>query len=242
MSTLLRVPFPSDSKLARATSFGDENALLAASAIADYNVWKDMFWGDQIDAKYPAASTDTGTVTFTEHNLGHFLEFKSSAGNDKYAGQGVGLQWSGDRGILLQGIIVTPAAITAMKFEFGLSDADDDAGAVLDKSAETSTATDFAVIVYDTDDDANIAFVTATGGTVAATQDIVAAAVSTTYRLAVRVEGDSCSAYLNGSQIAGGAHVLDGSVALTPWCFVQARSGTERILQLHQWSVIEPAY
>ncbi len=240
-SSLLRVPFPSDSIHARVTSFGDMERLLVAGS-ADYNVFSDMFWGDQIDAKYPGASTDTGTVTFTEHNLGHFLEFKSSAGNDKYAGQGVGLQWSGDRGCLLQGIVKTPAAITAMKFEFGFSDADDIAGAVLDKGAVTGTGTDFAIIVYDTDDDANIGFITSTGGTLTATQDIVAAAVSTTYRFAVRVDGDSCSAYLNNELIAGGAHVLDGSVALTPWCFVQARDTSERILQLHTWSVIEPAY
>ncbi len=241
-SSLLRVPFPSDSIHARVTSFGDMERLLVAGS-ADYNVFSDMFWGDQLDAKYPDAKTDTGTVTFTEHNLGHFLEFKSSAGNDKYAGQGVGLQWSGDRGILMQGIIKTPAAITTMKFEFGLSDADDIAGAVLQKAdTSTGTGTEFAVLVFDTDDDTNIAFITSNGGTVVSTQDIVAAAVSTTYRFAVRVDGDSCSAYINNELVAGGPHLLDGSVALTPWCFVQARDASERILQLHTWSVIEPAY
>ena len=132
-----------------------------------------------------------------------------------------------------------------MKWEVGLSDADDIAGTINQKaSTSTFTATDCAVFVMDTTDSASIkvAFISARGGTGVETQDIQDILVSTTLRLAVRVEGDSVSAYINGAQVAGHANAIEGGTALTPWVFCQARTGSERILQLHKWRVTQPAY
>ena len=155
----------------------------------------------------------------------------------------MGLQYTGDRGVLGEFLIRTPAAVTTMKIEVGFSDADDDAGAINAKATPTFTATDCAVFVVDTDDDANIAFISAKAGTAVATQDIQAIAASTTYRFAVRIEGDSVSAYINGSQVAGHADGIEGGNALTPWAFVQARTGSaSRTIQLHKWRAIQPAY
>jgi len=101
------------------------------------------------------------------------------------------------------------------------------------------------VICFDTDDDTNFAFISAKGGTGVATQDITAfpPTASATYRIAVRVEGDSVSAYINGTQVAGHAAGIDGSKKLTPWVFVQARAGAaSRTIQLHKWRATQPAY
>jgi len=156
------------------------------------------------------------------------------------------MHFTGDRGCLSEFIVRTPAAITTMKFEVGLSDADDDAGAVNQKAATTSaTAGSFAVFVFDTDDDANIAFVSAKGGTVVSTHDIQAAAVDTTYRFAIRVTGDNVEGFINGSKVAahGGNAGIEGGTGLTPWAFVQARTGSaSRTLQWHKWRVTQPAY
>jgi hypothetical protein len=240
----LPVPFPTDGDIQQKTQIGFRRQLWTPGSF-DYTVWEDSFTGDAILDEYPAAKTNgaSAAVTFAEHNVNKYLSLVSGTADDGYAGQGVGMQYTGDRGVLLQGIVRTPSAVTTLKIEFGLSDADDDAGAVNVKATPSATAADFAVFVVDTDDDTNIGFVSAKAGTLTATQDIQAVAASTTYRFAIRVEGDAVSGWLNGTQVAGGSHVIEGGNALTPWCFVQARAGSaSRTVQLHKWQVIQPAY
>ena len=241
----LPIPFPSDSLIEKKTYRGLLRNLWIPSSF-DYTVFEDSFQGDTLHTLYPAAKTDSGTVVFTADNANNFLEIKSGGANGNYAGQGLGLTLTGDRGVLLEGIIRTPATITDMKWEFGLSDTHSaDAGAVNQKATTTTVnAVDTAVFVYDTTDDANIAFVTAKAGGVVEVQDIQALLVSTTYRLAIRVEGDNVTAYIDGREVAGsgGGVGIEGGNKLTPWVFSQARSGSERILQLHKWRTIQPAY
>tara|TARA_Y100000310_G_scaffold96613_1_gene94358 strand:+ start:2176 stop:2907 length:732 start_codon:yes stop_codon:yes gene_type:complete len=240
----LAVPYPSGGKIAKLTGSGYHRDLLVGGSF-DYDVFEDKFWGDALLDEYPAAKTNgtSAAVTFTEHNSNGYLDLVSGTTDNGYAGQGLGLQFNGDRGVLVEFIIKTPAADSTMKWEIGLSDADDDAGAVNQKAATTTaTATDFAVFCYDTDDDDNIATISANGGTVTTTQDIVAAAVSTTYRLAVRVNGDTVTFWLNGEPVGAG-HTIEGGNDLTPWAFVQARAGAaSRTLQLHKWRVTQPAW
>ena len=224
--------------------YGDTPNLLKFSSF-DYDVFEDKFWGDALLGLYPAAKTNgtSAAVTFTEHNANGYLDLVSGTTNNGYAGQGLGLQFTGDRGVLAEFIVRTPAAITTMKFEVGLSDADDDAGAINIKATPSFTAADTAVFVVDTDDDANIAFISAKGGSGTATQDIQALTASTTYRLAVRAIGDSVEGFINGTQVAGHDAGIEGGSALTPWAFVQARAGSaSRTLQLHKWRVTQPAY
>lgn len=243
----LPVPFPTGELIQQKTSRGWERNLWVPSSF-DYDIFEDKFWGDALDVTYPLAKTNgtSAAVTFTEHNVNGFLELVSGTDNDGYAGQGKGLQWTGDRGVLLEGILRTPADITDLKFEFGLTDADDDAGAINQKAAtSTFTATDCAILVFDTDDDTNLAFISAKGGSGVETQDFsgIVIAASTTYRLAVRVEGDSCSAFINGVFIGGHANGIEGGSALTPWAFCQARKVSEsKTVQLHKWRVTQPAF
>jgi hypothetical protein len=238
----LPIPFPSDGLIQQKTNIGHARTLWIPNSF-DYDVFQDKFWGDAILTLYPAAKTNgtSAAVTFTEHNAYGYLEFVTGTDDNGYAGQGMGLQFKGDRGVLAEFLVTTPATITTLKFEVGLSDADDDAGAINLKTTPTLTATDTAVFVVDTDDDANIAFVTAKAGTATATQDIVALAASTTYRFAVRVEGDSVSGYINGKLVGSGT--IEGGNALTPWMFCQARAGTaSRTMVLNKWRCIQPAY
>ena len=240
----LPVPFPTGELIQQKTSSGFARNLWIPSSF-DYDIFEDKFWGDALDGIYPSAKTSgtAAAVTFTEHNVNGYLEFVTGTTDDGYAGQGMGLQFTGDRGILAEFLWTTPATITTMKFEVGLSDADDDAGAINLKTTPTFTATDCAVFVVDTDDDANIAFITAIGGAGVAVQDIMALAASTTYRFAIRVEGNSVSAWINGTRVDGGNQTIEGGSALTPWAFIQARAGTaSRTCQLNKWKVTQPAY
>ena len=247
----LDIPFPSGGLIEKRTSEGYQRSLLIPGSF-DYKTWEDGFEGDQLRAEYPAAKTNgtSAARTFTEHSTNAFLDLISGTDDDGYAGTGFGLNWTGDRGVLFEAVIKLPAAITGMKFEIGLSDNDQDAGAALDTQATpmTVTASDVAVFVYDHDvnngSDGNLDFVSAIGGTVTSTATVVAApSASDTIRVAIRVETDSISAFVNGNQVAGGTHSLQGGSKITPWAFVQARAvSASRTLQLHKWRLIQPAY
>lgn len=242
----LPVPFPTSYLIQPKTTIGYMRDLLIPGAF-DYDVWEDNFKGDTLLDEYPAAKTNgtSAAVTFTEHNTYGYLELVTGTDDNGYAGQGVGLHWNGDRGILAEILFKTPSAITTLKFEVGLSDADDDAGAINDKATPTLTATDCAVVCFDTDDDTNFACISGNAGTATATQDIsdVVVAASTFYIVSIRVDGDSVGYYINGTQVAGHDSGIEGGTDLTLWAFAQARAGTaSRTIQLHKWRVIQPAY
>lgn len=243
MASVLPIPFPTDGSVQRKTSRGYLQDLLIPNSF-DYDVFEDMFWGDAVNARYPAAKTNgtSAAVTLTEHTANGGLKLVSGTADNGYAGQGVGMNYTGDRGVLFEAMVTLPGAITTMKFEVGLSDADDDAGAVNVKATPNATATDYAVFVFDTDDDTTIAFHSAKNGTITATEGIVTAAVDTTYRFGIRVQDDTIAAFLNGVQVAGGSHVIEGGNALTPWAFCQARTGSaSRTLLVKKWRVIQPS-
>lgn len=243
----LAVPRPTGGLVRAKTSVGHMRDLWVPNSF-DYDVFEDKFWGDTLHTLYPAAKTNgtSAAVTFTEHNVNGYLELVSGTDDNGYAGQGMGLQFSGDRGVLFECILRTPSAITGFKFECGLSDADDDAGAINAKVTPTLTAADCAVFVYDTDDNTVLDFISANAGSATATTGVLAAGVlaaSTTYRFAVQIDGDRVKAWLNDNEVLTAAHTIEGGSALTPWVFCQARgAAASRTVQLHKWRVTQPAY
>tara|TARA_Y100000310_G_scaffold119061_1_gene117867 strand:+ start:891 stop:1652 length:762 start_codon:yes stop_codon:yes gene_type:complete len=250
----VKVPYPGAGALEKALGLGSTRDALGGSAF-DLDVMEDSFLGDALNARYPAAKTNgtSAAVTHTEHNQYGYVDLVTGTTDDGYAGQGFTQNWDGDRGFLFETLFETPAAITTLKFEAGISDADDDAGAVNQKATTTTaTAGDFAVFVLDTDDDANFAFVSAKGGTVVGSQDLLAAAVSTVYYAAIRVDGDNVEAWLTpvggamiGAPIAGhgGAAGIEGGTAVGPWAFAQARAGSaSRTMKWLKWRMTAPAW
>ena len=240
----LRVPYPTDGKVDQ-SGYRREVDLWIPSSF-DYDVFEDKFWGDAILDEYPAAKTNgtSAAVTFAEHNENGYLSMVTGTSDNGYAGQGLGMQFTGDRGVMAEFIVKTPAAVTTMKIEVGLSDADDDAGAVNVKATPNATASDYAVFVADTDDDTVFGFHSAKAGSITASEDTgLTLAASTTYRFAVRVEGDNVTAFCNGAVVAEHSDGIEGGSKLTPWVFAQARTGSaSRTLQLHKWRAIQPAY
>lgn len=241
----LTVPFPTDGLVNTYVGVGDLRALLIPGSF-DYDIFEDNFWGDALNAIYPAAKTNgtSAAVTFTEHNANGFLELVSGTDDDGYAGQGLGLQLTGDRGLLAEFIITLPAAITTMKFEVGVSDADDDAGAVNVKTTPSHTATDYGVFIFDTDENTNLDFMT-DGASLAAqeTTNVFTVAANDVLRLAIRVNGNNIEGWVNGTKVASHAAAIEGGNKLTPWAFAQARAGSaSRTVQLNKLRVTQPAY
>ena len=222
------------------------------------NVLEDDFRGDELRGWYPAAKTNgaSAAVTFTEHNTSGYIDLTTGTDLNDYAGQGVGTQWNGDRGMLAEFLIQTPSSLADFKFEVGVSDADDLAGAVATKTTPTVNMTDGAVLVYDSNDDSKLTLVHSKAGTPAAVDLDMTIAVSTLYYVAFRVVGDDLKAMIRGFDVGSGtgsaeevvanataAAGLEGGNDLTPWVFAQARAGSaSKSLRLYKWRVTEPAY
>ena len=123
------------------------------------------------------------------------------------------------------------SAVASSKFEFGFIDAAG-AGAVLVKDTPTSTRTDYAVIIRDTDDDTNVGLVT-DGGTDAV--GLVASSGSTpthttqtwyTYMLALN-ENRECAFYIDGGFAGIRRAGPDATVRLGIWFYVQDRDDAD---------------
>lgn len=234
---------------------GDERTLWTQGDFY-FSEWEDNFYGDSLDVKYPDAKTNgtSAAVTFTEHNLHGFLDFITGTDNDGYAGQGFGLQQSGDRGLLYEFLFTTPSSIADFKLEFGIADADDAAGMVNSKSGVTGTGTDFAVLIYDTADDSNTQLIHSKDGTVAAVSNTdFVLAVSTTYYATISAEDDNVRAtitglsgtptttfeFANATADAG----IQGGTPVTIWFFTQARAGSaSKTTPLRKWRISEPVW
>jgi len=238
-----RIGYPTDG-LVDKLGYKRESDLHISNSF-DHDDWTDGFFGDGLDARYPGekiTGSGSAAVTLTEHSANGFLQLVSGTTENGYAGQGVGMNWTGDRGVLMQAIITTPGTITEWKWECGVTDNDQDAGAVNVKATPSATAADYGVFVFDTDDDTSIAFHSAKAGTITATEGITTCVASTTYRLAVRVQGDNLVAYINGEVVAEHGNGIEGGSGITPWAFSQVRNTTSKILKLNRWGMNQPAY
>ena len=132
------------------------------------------FWDDFLGTRggtWPASTpyaatvgTGTGVIGITQAINGT-MTLTTGATDGNTAGQGFGLNWSGDNGFYFIAR-VSVDRIMACKFETGMTDAVNDDGAVLDKSATppTFTAADCGLFCYDTTDNVLLSFMS-NGGT-----------------------------------------------------------------------------
>lgn len=227
------IPYPSGGALERTGYPAGALADLLAPMGFDLVTHDFVFLGDTIPAEIVTATNGTSAALTPTATTSRGLGLVTGTDDNGYAGMGTSLAFNGDRGVLAEFLLQMPATITTMKIEAGLTDALNDAGAVNVKATPTATATDFGVLVYDTDDDTNLAAVSAKGGTVVGSQDLVALAGSDILYLAVRALGDNVEFFYqkNGMRNPvkvghGGGAGIEGGSALTPWVFAQARAST----------------
>ena len=142
-----------------------------------------------------------------------------------------GLHYRGD----LNAVYVTRFSIntlTTRKFEIGFTDvlSGTDAGAVNVKATPTFNATDAALLVYDTDDDAVLTLVGVKAGTAATVADFsIALSAATYYYFGVALESDIARGFVldaNGALLEEKVieDAVTETVLLTPWLFVQNRA------------------
>ena len=247
---------PTGGIVERHAAVGDERTLWTPSDFF-FSKFEDDFYGDALNARYPGSKTNgaSAAVTFTEHNLHGFLDFITGTDINGYAGQGLGLQFDGDRGVMSEFLFTTPSSLADYKLEFGLADADDVAGMVDAKVTPTGNGTDYSVLCFDTaSGDTNTELIHAKAGTdVSVANDDFVLAVSTLYYATVVADGDNVRATIQGltgtptalfewANDTGDAGI-EGGTPLTPWFFTQTRAGSSsKTTVLRKWAVTEPVW
>ena len=167
-----------------------------------------------------------------------------NAGSDS-AGQGFGLNWSGDRGFYFIARLKI-SRITDSKFEIGMTDSVSDDGAVAVKATPTFTATDCGLFVFDRTDDAEVTFVS-NGGTTDANADATDFDIAADTYFVVEIvckgptdtTGDNIAGYLNGQLIGSGN--INGANPLTPWAYIEdLATSTAITLSVDYWGCVGP--
>mgnify|MGYP001589626636 CR=1 FL=1 len=220
-------------------------AMLVLHGNPEYTSYWDDFVGDSAgtwpaDANwgYPATA-GTGTEVIALGALeGGALVLTTGANANDSAGQGVGLHWKGDNGVYFAAKAKIDD-ITNAKFELGLTDSlADDAGAVATKATPTFTATDCAVLVLDTADDANVTFVSNGGTSDGNTDSTYTLANDTYFIVEVVVQNDTATGYINGQLVGSGN--IEGGNLLTPWLYVETNTTATRTLTVDWALCISP--
>lgn len=205
---------------AAAASDAVRNLLLLADPA--YETVVEHFLGDALPGAWAAAKTNGTSAANTVASSR--LTMTSGTDDDGYAGQAFGLNWAGDRGFYMESGQALNTLATS-KIEVGVTDATGDAGAVDAKATPTATATDFCVLVRDTDDNTELDLISQKATGVAANaEDVYTVVGGTSFRTEFRGQNDFVSVFLNGDHVGNGN--IEGGTAITPWWFAQSRAGT----------------
>ena len=222
------------------------------------------FDGPQADFLGDTLSTDLYTVSngggasaaspvITAGTLNGIADFVTGTAGDSTASSEIslGLNWRGDRGCVMVALL-TLDVITGVKVEVGFTDVATDPGAVAIKATPTFNATDCALWVLDTNNNANWEGLAANNGDTAPMTTVAAgiSPVAATYEWLMvelietddvnsecavafrRFTADGRMTYEAIGGGVGGNQGPNGNVLLTPWVYVEARNTTSKTLSL----------
>ena len=240
MSTIFHGRAFRESRLRDAMGPSNPLYLQLRAQTVDMYTFMDDFDQEALNGDYwtlhKTSSTDWANLA---SSAGGLCSVTTDATDNEYAGMyqgGSGLVYMADHRPVLLCRFGMGAAITTSKFEVGFSDGDADAGAVNAKATPTSTATDYAVFIRDTDDDTTLEAVTdATTGAVQAVTFTpgITFAVSTYYNLMVAIDENSiCRFWIDNVYQGASTDGPDATTALGIWIFGQTRDNAARTFNM----------
>lgn len=203
----------------------------------------DLFYGGAAPGVYQSTASGAAAATAAISTGAANGKILLDPGTDN-AGRSdisLGLHFTGSRNAHCWWHLTTPANIGSFKFETGFTDvlSGTDAGAVNVKATPTVRADDAVVAVFDTDDDTNLTLVGVAATVVPTAIDFAKAlAAATEYYIGIELRDGAARGYLLDAQ---GELLEDtnwmllavtSTTLLTPWAFVQNRSGSQRLLLL----------
>ena len=158
--------------------------------------------------------------------------------------------YKGDTGFVMNALITLPADITPMKIEVGMvsditTSTAETTGQIGVKATPTDITVDYAVFIYDTDDDGEWGFIGAKAANIESV-DLTefTPAVSTQYLLSLVCQpnagvGDVVTGYINGKSI--GAVNIEGGTLMSPNFLCIDRDTDPHNLVINKLQMIEPA-
>ena len=223
--------------------------------------WDDHFKGDQMryDATAPGTyqSTASGVAAavaaISVGLVGGQIVLDPGTDDGGRSDLSLGRHYSGSRFAVCAWRFRTGDAITSQKFELGFTDvvSGTDAGAVNAKATPTFNASDAALLVFDTNDDALLTLVGVLAGTAATAYDFTTALANNTfYTGIVALRGTRAAGYLldaDGNvlerQPTSGymESAVTAATLLTPWAFVQNRTASNHRLFVDRLKVYQMA-
>lgn len=226
----------------------------------------DDFLGDTLRTDIYTVSNGGGasaaSPVITANTLNGVCDFVTGTAGDSTASSELssGLAFRGDRSCVMVACL-SLSAITGVKVEVGFTDVNNDPGAVATKATPTFNATDCALWVLDTDDNAYWEGLAANNGSTSPMTTVEAAtsptAATNEWLMVELLRNDSssneCAVIFRrfteaglmtfgpevGSSAVGGASGNQGpnsDVLLTPWVYVEARNATSKTLSLDYWN------
>ena len=227
----------------------------------------DDFLGDTLRTDIYTVANGGGagaaSPVITANTLNGVCDFVTGTAGDSTASSELssGLAFRGDRSCVLVALLSLDV-ITGVKVEVGFTDVNNDPGAVATKATPTFTATDCALWVLDTSDNANWEGLAANNGTTSPMATVEAAispvAATMEWLMVELLRTDStdqeCAVIFrrfteagemtygpeigSSSAIGGQANPQgpNANVLLTPWVYVEARNTTSKILSLDYWN------
>ena len=217
-------------------SMGPSNPLyhLLRAQTVDMYTFMDDFDQEALNGDYwTLHKTSSADWANLASQPGGVCQVISDATQNEYAGiyqGGSGLVYAANRRPVMLCRFAMGAAMTFSKWEVGFSDGDADAGAVNSATTPTSTATDYAVLIRDTDSAVTVKGIT--DGTTDAVEAVtlspgVTFAVSTEYNLMIGIDENSvCRFWIDNVYQGASARGPDAATALGIWIFAQSRSAT----------------
>ena len=221
----------------------------------------DDFMGDTLRTDIYTVSNGGGdgaaSPVVTAGVLNGVCDFVTGTREDSTASSELcsGLQFRGDHGAIMVACLQVDI-ITGVKIEVGFTDALDDPGAVATKETPAFNATDCALWVLDTTDNAYWEGLAANNGTTSPMTTVEAAISPTaaTYEWLMveliesddtngecavefsryNAEGERTYRAIGGD--AGSTQGPNSNVLLTPWIYVEARNATSKTLRLDYWN------
>lgn len=207
-----------------------------------FSMWDDFF-GDALDAKYPAdggTGTQAPAISANADNGVFGLTTQGNQATDSCV-LTTNRHWDGDRGIYFA-TRINVSTIADIKFSVGLGDEQTDTGPINSKASATFNISDFVGISYDTADDALLT-VQSNGGTTDLNLDSDPAFTvvgGEWFVLEIVVKGNHASVFINGTQRGGGAEVVEGGVNLGPVWYVEQNAASAVTLEIDWWFCTGP--
>ena len=230
------IMLPTRDSLKRKLPGNDKVFSLLELLTLNIDKWDDSFQGDTLHGGYQSTASGAGSAAaaIVEGTVGGIVRLVTGTADAGRSDLSLGLHYRGNLNAVVA-VRIQVDVITSLKIEVGFTDvvSGTDAGAVDLKATPSFNATNCALWILDTNDNAYWEGVAAQAGAAATTVEAAISptaaewewlivALKDTAAKYIRLNGDGEKSYESDWQTSA----MTAATNLTPWVFAQARTGS----------------